>query len=489
MRVFRTHYRGRDGKRKEAKKFYIDFSDHRGIRHRWPALESEPQSKEFARNLKRLIRYRAADELPDMQLQRWIENLPGRFQKLLVKADLLSPAKAAAGKLLKEHIQDFHESLLGKGDTKKHAGEIKAKVKRIVEGCRFRYWSDISASRVQQKISGLRKYVTVVERKKIRGEIVKKRKQKDLGPLSVKTRNDYLKALKQFCSWMVSDRRAVESPIGYLQTLNESTDRRHDRRALEPDEIRRLLEATRAACRRFKMSGYQRALLYRLAAETGLRASELRSLKVSSFDFDRCTVSIEAAYSKHRREDILPLRAETAKELKAFLSGKMPGVNVFDMPDKTADMLKDDLADAGIDYVDDAGRYADFHALRHTTGSLLAASGAHPKVAQSIMRHADINLTLGRYTHIFKGQDSEAIEKLPDLSLPSKQAEKMKKTGTYDVTEDKNSAIYLAKQGHITGDDNLHHIKTNRVPDNKNAVLSEAEATRTPNLRIDSPML
>jgi hypothetical protein len=39
------------------------------------------------------------------------------------------------------------------------------------------------------------------------------------------------------------------------------------------------------------------------------------------------------------------------------------------------------LIDASLDFWLTAGRYADFHALRHTTGSLLAASGAHPKVA------------------------------------------------------------------------------------------------------------
>jgi len=72
-------------------------------------------------------------------------------------------------------------------------------------------------------------------------------------------------------------------------------------------------------------------------------------------------------------------------------------------------MLKTDLADAGIPYVDDAGRYVDFHALRHSTGSLLAAIGAHPKVVQSIMRHSDINLTMSRYTHVLRGQESEAI--------------------------------------------------------------------------------
>ena len=48
------------------------------------------------------------------------------------------------------------------------------------------------------------------------------------------------------------------------------------------------------------------------------------------------------------------------------------------MPYKTADMLKADLETANIPYVDDAGLYADFHALRHSTGSLLAAAGVHP---------------------------------------------------------------------------------------------------------------
>ncbi|MFC1781773.1 tyrosine-type recombinase/integrase [Planctomycetota bacterium] len=159
------------------------------------------------------------------------------------------------------------------------------------------------------------------------------------------------------------------------------------------------------------------------------------------------------------------------------------------MPYKTADMLKADLAEAGIEYIDDAGRYADFHALRHTTGSLLAASGTHPKVAQSIMRHKDINLTLSRYTHIFRGQESEAVQKLPDLTLPSSQTQSNKKTGTdnLDVTEDKNFAIYLAKQVHKTGDNSLQHIKTNRALENKNAVFNEADETRTHNLRIDSP--
>ena len=96
-------------------------------------------------------------------------------------------------------------------------------------------------------------------------------------------------------------------------------------------------------------------------------------------------------------------------------------------------MMKADLADAGIDYVDDAGRYADFHSLRHSTGSLLAAAGVHLKTAQTIPRHSKIDLTMSHYTHPFKDQASKAIAKLPDLSLPSRERQRSRKTDTDDT--------------------------------------------------------
>jgi len=103
-------------------------------------------------------------------------------------------------------------------------------------------------------------------------------------------------------------------------------------------------------------------------------------------------------------------------------------------------MLKKDLANAGIAYVDDAGLFADFHAPRHTTGSLLTASGVHPKVAQSIMRHGDVNLTMSLYTHTLRGQESDAVKSLPDLSMPSKES--MRATGTDGRAVDPGSIAY-----------------------------------------------
>ena len=83
-------------------------------------------------------------------------------------------------------------------------------------------------------------------------------------------------------------------------------------------------------------------------------------------------------------------------------------------------------------YVDAAGCYADFHALRHTCGSLLAASGCHVKVAQSIMRHSTIDLTMSRYTHVYAGQEADAVSARPER-------ESAKATGTYDDDPPQNA--------------------------------------------------
>jgi len=76
-------------------------------------------------------------------------------------------------------------------------------------------------------------------------------------------------------------------------------------------------------------------------------------------------------------------------------------------------MLRRDLEVAGIPYQDNAGRFLDFHSLRHTFGTNLARAGVAPKVAQELMRHSDVNLTLGIYSHVGISDLAGAVEKLP----------------------------------------------------------------------------
>ncbi len=60
----------------------------------------------------------------------------------------------------------------------------------------------------------------------------------------------------------------------------------------------------------------------------------------------------------------------------------------------------------------------DWHSLRHSFITNLAAGGVAPKLAQTLARHSTITLTLDRYTHTFSGDDAAALLALPDLDRP-----------------------------------------------------------------------
>ena len=150
-------------------------------------------------------------------------------------------------------------------------------------------------------------------------------------------------------------------------------------------------------------------------------------------------------------------------------------------------MIRADCEAVGIDYENNGRGKIDFHSLRHTTGSLLAASGVHPKVAQSIMRHSDINLTMSIYTHTLTGQESQVIDSLPDLSLPGNQKQRAVAAGTDDVTA--NDLTYTGKIGvrqRILANSNE---QKNRDNDSETAVLNTPGRTRTCDLRIRNPLL
>jgi len=116
------------------------------------------------------------------------------------------------------------------------------------------------------------------------------------------------------------------------------------------------------------------------------------------------------------------------------------------------DTFKADLEAADIAYVDAQGRHADFHALRHTFGTNLAASGVHPKTAQDLMRHSDIRLTMQLYTHSIVEERNEAVAKLPALDIMAPAA---LKTGTGNVVLSYrsigNSADFKASEADFNG--------------------------------------
>src|SRR5262249_49395687 len=156
-------------------------------------------------------------------------------------------------------------------------------------------------------------------------------------------------------------------------------DRRHDRRDLSPAELAKLMEATRASGQTFRgLTGSDRFHLYLTACGTGFRAAELAALTADSFDLDASppTATLGAEHTKNRNQAPQPLPPEVVAALRDYLKGKPNGETVWPgtWADRSADMLKIDLAAAGIPYTVEGLHgplYADFHSLRHSFITML----------------------------------------------------------------------------------------------------------------------
>jgi integrase len=243
--------------------------------------------------------------------------------------------------------------------------------------------------------------------------------EEDLAP---QTRNDYLSAVKQFCRWAVESEppRLARSPLLGLRRISIEADIRHARRVPTDAEIAALLAYLHGAKakRRRGMTGPQRSLGYRLLMATGFRAGELRSLSRQSFDLDRGAVTVGAAYSKRRRQDVQQLPAWLVTELREWFAG---GGGCWPFPARCPGrVLKADLAAAGVAYVlpgpDGAPLFLDMHALRHWYVSFVANQpGVSPKTLQALARHSSAALSLKVYAHAQAADVREIVNAIPPV--------------------------------------------------------------------------
>ena len=423
MRLCKVHFTDRDGTRKRSRRWYVEFRDHRDRVPRVAAFEDKRASQAFADRLQQLVSCRIAGAGSDPELTRWLETLPRRILQRFGTLGLLDTNRVASTKPLREHLDDYERALKDSGATAAYVQKTVNRIRKVLDGISVTFLTELSATAVAGCLAGLRE--------KGRLEPGSEGQSKHRG-LSAKSSNHYLAAMKGFYGWLVKERRATENPLSHLSSLNAKADRRHVRRALEVDELRRLLAAARSGPVRCEMDGESRYWLYRLGAESGLRSNELRSLTRASFDLDatRPTVTIDAAHAKNGKAATLPLRPDTASELRAFLGNKLPTTAVFKMPrpEKVVIALRGDLDAAGIPYADATGRVADFHSLRVTFATLLLQSGVDLRTAKELMRHATVNMTADVYACTFRESMENAVGRMPSFS--GCEVEQLRATGT-----------------------------------------------------------
>lgn len=329
---------------------------------------------------------------------------------------------------LKQHLDDWIAVVKTRKVTERHVWALRHSMDVLAEVARWETIADLdhdSCARALEKL-------------------MEPTKERPKG-LSRQTRNHFLRHARQFGRWAAGPgRRLRVDPFAGLEPIDTSTDRRHDRRVPTDEEIRALFDSLELpdAAQRCRMTGAQRAMGYRVAMATGLRANELRSLGWQSFDLAGGVVTLAAAYSKRRRQDAIPLPVWLADQLAVWFEAG--GGCWADFPANwPGRLLVDDLEAAGVAYSvkDAAGNdlFFDFHALRHWYVSAMAhIPDISPKTLLALTRHSTPELTLKVYAKA-RGHDlREAANQTPEPG--ARRAERTQDTPREDGGAAENAA-------------------------------------------------
>jgi integrase len=385
-----------NGKTRKSPRWYVEWRDHKGALRRWAGFSDKRATESHGRLLEKLVAYHRTGMAPDAELVHWLELLAGKQREQLVRLGLVALASGEPAALvggLAPLVGEYVSHLRANECTPRHVQQASSRIRRCLEAIGTDV-ANLTAHAVEQYLAGLRS---------------------SPNGISYATSNHHLKSLKGFCNWLVYEGHLPANPLVRLKALPEQLDRRHDHAAFTPRELAKLLKATLNAKTVLHVKRDDRYWLYRFAAETGFRASEIRSLRVRDIDTKVRRASIRAAYSRKRKRTCSqPLGSRTARELAKYLKGRKPDEPAFVVPARTAELLRRDLKVARIPYQADDGAYRDFHALRHT---FITEAGTHTQSfadLQALARHSTPALT-ARYAHPREASVENAVERMYDL--------------------------------------------------------------------------
>ena len=415
---------------------------------RWSTgLTRKDAAEAYGRRLEELAEKRRTGQQLGADLERFIADLDEDALDKLQRLGLLDARHAAASQTLAELVEAYREHRTAKGRNARDSGQCITRIERIHAAAKASRPRDLTLERIERAISDL--------------------------TTTPATFNAYARVYKAFASWLVKRGALYSNPLAGLERA--ATEDRQHRRALTEDEARRLVAAAEAG-ETFTLytkrggalaregrdvppeevtstaTGPERAMLYRFALETALRAGTIAGLTVGDFDLDgdEPGVSVKGkAGTKERGRRTLPLMADTAAMLRERFAAKLPAAQAFDFdPRRLARFIRDDLAAARAAWIAEArtpaerakraeadflaaedaqGRRVDFHALRDTAATWLAKRGVPLTVVMLVTGHRNVS-TLQR--HYLRHDEDDVRQALKLTHRP----EPAKATGTADAT-------------------------------------------------------
>lgn len=305
---------------------------------------------------------------------------------------------------IRKHLKQFIEGLRAANRAPRYVHQVEHRIKVVLDGLKIKFLSELDPVAV--------------------GRFLTERAQKH--KYSGITRNEYISSIKAFTKWAVTYRRMKDDPLAGLKvTERRAIEPAHPRRALTSAEIACLLnaaerrpllelktirtgtnkgkplaEVTPKAEAQAIHKGRERRLVYLLAIWTGLRRGEIRQLAWGDLELDSmpARIRLRAHTTKSKRADLLPIHPQLADALRAWRPANAGPLDFVVSTVPNMKCLRADLKLAGIDDIDEAKRYVDFHSLRLSLSTMLATHKVSPRVAQALMRHSDPRLTANTYT-------------------------------------------------------------------------------------------
>jgi integrase len=395
-------------------------------------------------------------------------------------------------RLIEEHLKVFVAKMKTARRTSLHIEQTCRMIRRVAEICGWTRIVDISAD-------GLNRFSADRVDAGGRGS-------------SARTIERHIVALKSFTNWLVRHDKLTVDPLKLIHAPKSEADRRLVRRMLLPEEWSWLKSTLVQSVARFGMTGHERLLLYWLAIETGLRSSELRSLKIANLYLDDAPayVTVASRNTKDRQAAKQFIGGEIANALKTTVRDRSGSESLFTMPapNRLAKMVRADLSEARKAWLsevakdseeysrrkksdflaaeDHNGENLDLHALRHTCGAWLAKAGVRPQVIQAVMRHSTITLTMDTYGHLFPDDRNGAVDLVQPMlgTIPKVAASQ---NGESNIVAGGYSA-YAARpmrNGYFSDSEETSNLESGAMKANSNAKRKTPE---TPGFLRDSAL-
>ena len=366
-------YKRRQDKSKKRSCWYIGYSDEHGVRRTRKGFTDKGETARLAAKIEYDVMLRKRGVIDSKKESVAIQ------QKLPIE----------------NHLVEF-ESYLRRNNqnTNDYVSLVLSRVRKIVTRGDFSTLSCVTVEKTEKAVAELR----------------------DELKFGARTYNHYLQAISSFGNWLCYTRKTEGNPFRGIERMNTEVDIRHNRRALTSAEFQMLVDSARTSNVTIQCyDGETRARIYILSYLTGLRRKELARLTPSSFKLDEAQpiLIVEAACSKHRKKDTLPLHPALVTMLREWTKDLGQDTPLFPKLAKrrTWLMVKKDLERVGIPYKTREGT-ADFHASgRHTYITELVRNGATLAEAKELARHSDVRTTM-KYTHIGLAEQANALSKI-----------------------------------------------------------------------------